>query len=154
MAAIRAEAAATPRSSELASELASGLPLITTDAPPMNEFVEEGVNGRLVAVEKYQRRADNYYWPESICSEASLAKAMQHYIDHYDRIDEYRAGARRYAEERLDWKKNSGCLADAIGSMPRSDRIDPALRQSIVRYEQSRSTSRLSPHYWLNKLRR
>jgi len=36
--------------------LACGLPVITTDNAPMNEFVQDGVNGKLVKVKRFQKR--------------------------------------------------------------------------------------------------
>jgi len=98
----------------MAEALASGLPLIATNTPPMNEFVVEGENGRLVTVEEFRCRADNYYWPMSICSENELSNAMQWYVDNMERLAEFKKQARIYAERNLDWKKNSFELGNMI----------------------------------------
>lgn len=87
--------------------LACGLPVITTDNGPMNEFVQDGVTGKLVAVERYQSRVDDYYWPESICSEAALTEAMQWYIDHPTQLPDHRRQARAHAMKHLSWAENS-----------------------------------------------
>ena len=46
--------------------MSCGLPVITTDAPPMNEFVRNGENGFLVKVAKPLIRDDNIAFPETI----------------------------------------------------------------------------------------
>jgi len=94
----------------IAEALASGLPVITTDNPPMNEFVEDDVNGRLVSVAGYNTRPDGYFWKEAVCDLQALASAMQYYVDHRDRIQIYKNQARKVAEERFDWQENARWL--------------------------------------------
>ncbi len=94
----------------IAEAAASGLPVITTDNAPMNEFVKHGVNGRLVAVNYYKDREDGYYWPEGICSIKDLAANMQFYIDHQHELVKLKATARQFAESNLNWKLNSASL--------------------------------------------
>lgn len=91
----------------IAEALACGLPVITTNNPPMNEFVIHGQTGYLVKVDKFEYREDDYYWPESICSENNLAEAMQYYVDNPQLILEQSTNARNYASAHLDWNKNS-----------------------------------------------
>jgi 1,2-diacylglycerol 3-alpha-glucosyltransferase len=122
----------------VAEALASGLPVITTDAPPMNEFVVHDLNGKLVEVKKYQRRSDNYYWSESICSEAALTKAMQFYVDNIPSLEAYKQRALEYAEVNLDWRKNSHNLPALIENVhPNQERINAKLMNKVARYEQS-----------------
>jgi hypothetical protein len=121
----------------IAEALACGLPVITTDNAPMNEFVVQGVNGRLVPVERFQRRADNYYWDESICNEAALAQAMQYYVDNSQQLADFKRQARRYAEERLDWAKNSAELPALLSGL-RSQVKARALVRAAAWYEYSR----------------
>jgi 1,2-diacylglycerol 3-alpha-glucosyltransferase len=94
----------------LPEALSSGLPVITSDCPPMNEFVINDVNGCLVKVEKYLGRQDGYYWAESICNLDSLADAIQKYIDNSDKVKLDSENAREFAELNLDWNVNSGPL--------------------------------------------
>lgn len=94
--------------------LAMGLPVITTNNAPMNEFVEHGKTGRLVAVEKFISRADGYYWPQSIVSEESLQNEMQFFIDHYDELSKYQAHARAAAENKFNWAKNAKELLNVV----------------------------------------
>jgi glycosyltransferase involved in cell wall biosynthesis len=121
--------------------LACGLPVITTDCAPMNEFVQDGRTGVLVDVERYQEREDGYYWPESICSEDALVEAMQTYVDDPDLAAAHAAAARAYALQHLDWRKNS----DELGTQLRSlGRHSP--RRSLVRRVRRYERVRASPH--------
>lgn len=123
----------------IAEALASGLPVITTDAPPMNEFVVHDLNGRLVAVEEFKKRSDHYYWPESICNEESLTEAMQFFIDKRCALGDYRSRAREYAETHLDWQKNSHKLPELVEHVSRNrDKINRGLVKEAARYERSR----------------
>ncbi|MBI3601113.1 MAG: glycosyltransferase family 4 protein [Nitrospinae bacterium] len=120
----------------IAEALASGLPVITTDAQPMNEFVVNELNGRLVKVEKYNTRADNYYWPESICSETGLTEAMQFYVDNISTLGDYKYRARQYAETNLNWEKNSQVLRNLVENISRNPgRSDRRLVKSAAIYE-------------------
>lgn len=123
----------------LAEALACGLPVITTDCPPMNEFVREGDNGRLVAVEALRRRDDNYYWPEAQCEVASLAAAMQWYVDHQQELPQLRTQARAYAEAQLDWQQNAAPLGAWLESIhPLAAREWQDVYPLAAHYEQRR----------------
>ena len=100
----------------LPEALSCGLPVITTDSSPMNEFVDTGVNGYLIDVEKYLGRHDGYYWAESICNVGSLKKAMQSYIDDREIIISHRINARELAILHLDWKNNANKLSEIFNN--------------------------------------
>ena len=100
----------------IAEALASGLPTITTDCPPMNEFVKNGESGLLVKPSKYLGRADGYYWAESVCSPNDIAQAMQFYLDRESDIETHSSVARSHAEKRLNWNENSIGLSEKIES--------------------------------------
>jgi glycosyltransferase involved in cell wall biosynthesis len=91
--------------------LASGLPVITTNSPPMNEFVNE-VNGKLIKVKKLITRPDGYYWPLSIVDETDLAGKMNYYIDNKKDLDYLSKKARESAENNLNVYKNFSKLND------------------------------------------
>ena len=94
----------------VAEALASGLPVIVPDNPPMNEFVTPAT-GKAVKIRKNFSRKDGYYWPENSVDILELSKAMQYYVDNFDKMSFYRQQARKYAEENLDWQKNANHLA-------------------------------------------
>ncbi|PQP34944.1 glycosyl transferase family 1 [Desulfobacteraceae bacterium SEEP-SAG9] len=94
--------------------LACGLPVITTDNAPMNEFVEDGVNGLLVRVKETRMREDGYYWPEKIPDVDDLAKKMQSYVENRDLLTRHKQQARKSAETKLDWMKNTSELSSNL----------------------------------------
>jgi glycosyltransferase involved in cell wall biosynthesis len=141
----------------VAEALASGLPVVTTDDAPMNEFVVHGLNGRLVRVVRRHRRWDGYYWPESICDEGALVEDMQFYVDNKHDLPRYRDAARAYAEKNLDWRANARDLPAVLASLPRGHRaVDPRLRNETAAYErcQPRRVSRFFFGSALRALRR
>jgi len=96
--------------------LASGTPVITTNSAPMNEFVIDGYNGKLVNVVKYVPRSDNHYWDEAIISVEDLKNKMEYFLDNRDDINTYKLNARKYAEEERNWNKNGMLLVEYIKS--------------------------------------
>jgi glycosyltransferase involved in cell wall biosynthesis len=56
--------------------MACGLPVIATDEPPMNEFIEDGVNGWLIPVERRTWRPDGLQFPECQVDLDALARIM------------------------------------------------------------------------------
>lgn len=103
----------------LPEALSCGMPAITTNCPPMNEFVVEGLNGMLVDVREFHGRPDGYYWPEAICDEDSLAEAFQYYIQHPEQVFSQGLNSRLFAEENLSWEKNSTHLSEWVGKRKR-----------------------------------
>jgi len=81
--------------------LASGLPAIATDAPPMNEFVLDGYNGLLVSVEQTVAREDDIAFPETLVSVSDLAAKMRALAGDPVLAAEMGANARRFAVEHL-----------------------------------------------------
>ncbi len=98
----------------IAEALASGLPVITTNSAPMNEFIIDNYNGRLIPIETTSARKDKYYWPEVICSETELTKAMQFYIENPLILEYHKKQARLSAEKHHNWKKNSSKISSDI----------------------------------------
>lgn len=120
--------------------LACGLPCIVPDHPPMNEFVQHGFNGRLVAIERLTARYDGYYWPQCHAALDSLTASMQWYIDHAADLPGLSELAREAAVKRLDWGRNSAGLTDVVQSANRLDgKVVDSARQCAIDYENSRS---------------
>lgn len=113
--------------------LSCGLPVITTDNPPMNEFVINGQNGLLVKVAREIRRYDNYYWPMVEVDIDDLACKMQWYVDHPEEVERHSLLARKSAEEFFCWRKNARVLYDFIDSIEVSDvKLKPPILNKVV----------------------
>ncbi len=80
---------------------ACGLPVIATDAPPMNEFVRDGVNGMLVRVAKRVARQDNVAFPETIVDVNDLAEKMAVLAADPERVRRMAQASREIAENVL-----------------------------------------------------
>lgn len=103
----------------IAEALACGLPVITSDSPPMNEVVSDE-SGRLVRVERWHTRADGYYWPCGTVSLDHLVEQMQFYVDRPSELPRYKSVAREHAERHLDWSRNSAELPELFKRVKRS----------------------------------
>lgn len=86
----------------MAEALSCGLPLITVDNPPMNEFIHETC-GRAAVVDRLFARGDGYYWPQCRPDISSLTAAMQYYVDHENQIEKFKKAARDFAVSDLNW---------------------------------------------------
>lgn len=116
----------------LPEALSCGLASITTDVAPMNEFVKEGINGRLIPAMLYKGRADGYYWAEAYCREDSLVNIMQEYVNNPDLVQQHSKKARQLALTHLDWRKNSASLSTKLCEITKVYRGDQdhALRKA------------------------
>ena len=81
--------------------LSCGLPVIVTNAPPMNEFIRDGYNGSLVHVAFRTTRDDNVAFPEEIVDMKDLAVKMARMADDENMLNVISENARQYAEEAL-----------------------------------------------------
>jgi hypothetical protein len=92
-------------------------------------------------------RPDGYYWPEAICDEDSLAEAFQYYIQHPDQVFYQGVNARLYAQNNLNWQKNSHFLSGWIGStkkLKNIPNIDLMLIETVaLKYDRSRNATPL-----------
>lgn len=74
--------------------LSMGLPVITVDAPPMNEWVISGKNGYAAKLEKFQERHDPYLFVKAaIVNVNDFAKCMLR-LSHPDTIKKFSKRAR------------------------------------------------------------
>lgn len=110
---------------------ACGLPVIVTDTGPMTEFVEQGVNGAHVQVEKFVARSDGYYWPQAFVNVVDLAAKMQRFVDAPQSIPPMKSAARNFALSQLDWRANARILPVLFEQAVRRD--DPSIAQTIDR---------------------
>lgn len=99
--------------------LATGLPVIATDAPPMNEFVTDGENGLLVRVADTWTRHDDIAFPETVVDLNDLAARMLELADDPARVDRMARVARQTVPDAATL---AGRVRDAITSLERSPR--------------------------------
>ncbi len=82
--------------------MSCGLPVIATDAPPMNEFVQDGYNGFLVKVAHKLTRQDNIAFPEEIVDINDLAIKMQKLAKDNKLQILMSNNSRKYVEQQLN----------------------------------------------------
>jgi glycosyltransferase involved in cell wall biosynthesis len=123
----------------IAEAMACGLPVITTNYPPMNEFVRPGTNGLVVDVARVYARADGYYWPQSQVNLASLTQAMQYYVDNIADLAAYQIQARHHAEQHFDWRHNAQALIPRLNTVTKqSPQHLQTAGQRALAYERQR----------------
>lgn len=98
--------------------LSSGLPVIGTDIPPINEIITNG-NGRLIKVSEQQSRPDGYFWPISIIDEESLYKQMSYFIESKNTIEELKRKVRKEAEQEYNWSLRKGQIEEIFSGAKR-----------------------------------
>lgn len=126
----------------LPEAISSGLASITTDNAPMNEFVKNNVNGKLIKVDKFLGREDGYYWAESICDLDSLTNAMQSYLEDPLLLNEHKMNARKLAIKKLDWKKNAHGLSDIFSeAFNNTKEIDQATSELAIKLDKKMAPS-------------
>lgn len=121
----------------IAEALASGLPVIVPDNPPMNEFVDE-TNGRKVAICRLYARSDGYYWPQCDVDICSLSQEMQWYLDRSDQLISFKKQARNYALKYLDWRKNKTKIIELFKNVKTYSNYN---KDSIISFETKRAKS-------------
>jgi len=97
--------------------LSAGLPVITTDAAPMNEFVKHGYNGLLVNVAKTGKRYDNIAFPEAIININDLAYKMN-FLSREKEIKKKMSGnARKFILQKCNWKKKKKDITELFDAL-------------------------------------
>ncbi len=117
--------------------LASGLPVITTNNPPMNEFITNDI-GKLIEVEKLIARADGYYWPKAIININNLQEQMQYYIDNFNTLHKIKQTVYQYAHKHFNWAENAKELPFIFKSLKKTNISENLLKQ-IYAFEKQKS---------------
>ena len=82
--------------------IASGLPVITTNNPPMSEVIDSSI-GKLIKVNRFISRSDGYYWPQSVVDEDNLILQMKFYINNPGQVLIQSKTARDVAVKKFNW---------------------------------------------------
>jgi len=118
----------------IAEALASGLPAIVPDYPPMNEFVSEGKTGSLIRVSRLNARNDGYYWPLCTIDTDDLKAIIARIAEQPALVRQMKVNARKYAEENLNWLNNQEIISN-IFEQSRFLKKDSKLISVIDRYQ-------------------
>jgi len=119
-----------------AEALSCGLPFITSNKAPMNEFFTPAA-GMLADIEKEYSRSDGYYWPVCEVNIDSLSKCMLFYINNVENLRQYKNNARQHAVDKLNWHSN----ADKINEhFHHAQILKVDIKQLIWAYEDQRKT--------------
>lgn len=138
----------------LYESLSVGLPVITTNHPPMNEVINEKV-GYLVEVDHFRSRYDGYYWPLSIVSEESLIKGMEFFINNPKQLEYMKKEARKEAINKWNWEDRKKTINDIfIKSKVIVKEPDKKLLSPLNKVEKLRRKIGASYLYSLNKMLR
>jgi glycosyltransferase involved in cell wall biosynthesis len=115
----------------VAEALASGLPVIASDAQPVNEYAD-GRLVRAVSIRRYYARSDGDFWPQALVDREALAAVMQEFLGQPERLPALKREARQLAEQKLDWAANASTLPDFFASVRRikSPRKQAALEEA------------------------
>jgi glycosyltransferase involved in cell wall biosynthesis len=100
----------------LPEAMACGLAAITTDAAPMNEFVQNGFTGMLVPVAEFRGRFDGYYWPEAWVDPDELGRILQSAVDSPLLVRNQGASARSQMVQNRHWPIVASTIHQALGS--------------------------------------
>ncbi len=123
----------------IAESLASGVPILVTDQPPVNEHAD-GEVVRPIAVKRRYARSDGDYWPQSLVDVNALAEEMGRIAEHPEQFPRLQQQARKKAQETVDWKKNAGGLAEqfanfrVVESARKSSGMDAAERYEAEKW--------------------
>lgn len=120
----------------IAEALSSGLPVLTSDSPPMNEFITPET-GRLVKIDFFKERFDSYYWPECYCSVADLTAQMKAVVKEIENLPALKRSSRQYAVEHLDFSKNAAVLNRHLETL-RILPVAPEIEKQIEQFEKNR----------------
>lgn len=105
----------------LPEALANGIPSVAPDEAPMNEFIEEGVNGLLVKVDRRWQREDGFYWPMDEVNVDALSECMQTFWDKRESLGAWKEKTLEHARNKLDWHKNTRGLIEKLQKVERAE---------------------------------
>ena len=90
-----------------------GLPIITTDEPPMNE-ISKVPHTKLVKVATRKYRQDDYFWPLVDVDLESLFLQMKSFIDQSNVISDIKKSVYTYSQKHFNFLSNSNVINSFI----------------------------------------
>ncbi|PSB59039.1 glycosyltransferase [Chamaesiphon polymorphus] len=106
---------------------ACGLPLITCNHPPMNEFIIPET-GKGIEIDRLWSRNDGYYWPQCSPNIQNFTEILDDYAGQIANIRNLKATTRSCAEQKFNWLDR----ADAINSIFEKASIDTTRKQETI----------------------
>jgi len=116
----------------LAEAAACGLPVITTNFGPMNEFLVPNCGWPLQVKNQYKRK-DNYYWPMSEVCPHHLADTLVKAAAEYEPT--MHSKVRKYAEQNFNFRSNFAALGTIIGNVENQAKEAAVLARAITAIE-------------------
>ncbi len=102
--------------------LATGLPVITTDEPPMNEFIKHESNGLLIKIKRREQK--RYFWPYVEIDIDDLFIQMERIINDQRLFENLQTNSRKSVEINWNWEKNSNELIRIINHIKHSQLLN------------------------------
>lgn len=90
-----------------------GLPVITVDAAPMNEWVMDGINGKVCKVQE-KVEYPNIQVEAALCDEDSFIDNINYLCDNKKVLRQLQDGALRACNDDFNWQKNGQRLVDIL----------------------------------------
>ena len=81
--------------------MSTGMPVVTSDYPTMNEWLDDNVEGRLIRPIKIKR--GSMPMDKVLIDTSHLAEIMINYIDHPENVEEQSFNARKRIETDFNW---------------------------------------------------
>ncbi len=119
----------------IAEAISSGLACLTSDNPPMNEFIDSSF-GTAIPIDRLYAREDGYYWPQCHCNVEALARIMDDYAASPALVIEKKQKARKYAVEKLSFEKNASVMSEMLNEVRLSE-VSASLKSRIDRFDYS-----------------
>ena len=114
--------------------MACGLPAIATDAPPMNEFVQDNYNGLLVKVAERVTREDGISFPEEIVDVNDLAFKMYSLAKSPELVHKMQQNARNSVNTYHDLSKRINEIIPGVQSEPPHISIKTVSKPNITTF--------------------
>jgi 1,2-diacylglycerol 3-alpha-glucosyltransferase len=110
--------------------LASGLPVVTTDNGPMNEFLSPQV-GVTVPISKSWSRSDGYYWPLVEVAAEDFSMALNQTLVNYNKGLLQSVDCVSYINQNRNLEKNFRELNSSITKLEFNDTLNDSLTYRI-----------------------